>query len=105
MPIRAGRQVDAKEVGSRLAELVAGDPGARWVFADDVAGVVELWLVTEPVTLPVAARFHSYLSALFSAFPATDIRLHVINPAQYPDGADVTRGVIPPGAHQYTVWR
>src|SRR5690348_13993683 len=91
--------VSLDQIGHTLADVLAADQTARHLWVSYRGGIFELWLVTEPFEgLDPMRRLHGVTAALYEQFPSTPLRLHVLNPRNYPD-ADPS-SLIPRGAQE-----
>jgi hypothetical protein len=93
-----GNQVTPRQAGLALAKLVRAEPTARRLWVRAVRDYVELWLLTTPMVSDEAPGLYEAGLALGDKFPAADLRIHIINPNNYPATDPAT--LIPPGAEE-----
>jgi hypothetical protein len=93
-----GNQVTPRQAGQALAKLVRAEPTARGLWVRAVRDYIELWLVTAPIDPDTVGRLHQAGLTVEDRFPGADLRLHVLNAANYP-GIDAAT-IIPPGAEE-----
>jgi len=94
-------QVTPRQAGQALAKLVCAEPAARGLWVRATRDYIELWLVTAPTGPDTVGRLHQAGLAVEDRFPGADLRLHVLNAANYP-GADPATN-IPPGAEEISL--
>lgn len=90
--------VTPRQAGRVFADLVRSEPEACRLWVRAVRDYVELWLVTTPMESDEAPSLYEAGLVLSDQFPAADLRLHVINPRNYP--ASDPAAIIPPGAEE-----
>jgi len=93
-----GHPVTPRQAGSAFAALVRGEPDARRLWVRAVRDYVQLWLMTAPLEADEAPHLYAAGLALEQQFPDADLRLHVLNPRNYP-GIDPAN-IISPDAEE-----
>jgi hypothetical protein len=93
-----GNSVTPAQAGRAFAHLVRSEPEARRLWVRAARDYIELWLVTTPMRSDEAPALYEAGLALSDQFADADLRLHVINPSNYPNRDPAT--IIPPDAEE-----
>ena len=91
--------IDARTLGLRYAEEIAGERGVEELWVYQHPDTVEMWLITDDLDFDAQSRFDEALIGLYDAFPSARVRFHLWSPQRFDEGYDF-RSLVRRGAEQ-----